>query len=246
MVVPTGSFATVAAGVERTWRYFDQYSPLMQRGVFISFESSEGCGKSTQIARLRERLDRLGIEYLITREPGGTPIGEKIRDLLQYDAVGEAMAAESELLLFAASRAQLVRQEIEPALAAGRWVIADRFLDSTTVYQGAGRALDVDAVEAINSFAVGSCLPDLTLVLDMDVAVARARAMAASEAEGVHDRMENLDEDFYQRVRIGYQELADRDPGRLKLIDARSTPEAVSDEIWSLVQQRFQLPADPS
>ncbi len=217
----------------------------MQRGLFISFESSEGCGKSTQIARLRERLDAIGVEYLVTREPGGTPIGEKIRDLLQYDAVGEAMTAESELLLFAASRAQLVRQEIEPALAAGRWVIADRFLDSTTVYQGAGRALDSDAVEAVNTFAVGNCLPDLTLVLDMDVAVARARAKAASEAEGKHDRMENLDEDFYQRVREGYQKLADREPGRLELIDADATPEFVSDAIWSVIQQRFQLPADP-
>ena len=222
----------------------DQYGIFMQRGVFISFESSEGCGKSTQIARLRERLDAIGIKYLVTREPGGTPSGEKIRDLLQYDAVSEAMTAESELLLFAASRAQLVRQEIEPALAAGRWVIADRFLDSTTVYQGAGRALDSDAVEAINGFAVGKCLPDLTLVLDMDVTVARARAKAASEAEGIHDRMENLDEDFYQRVRQGYQKLAERDPGRLTLIDADATPEVVGAAIWSLIQKRFQLPAD--
>lgn len=224
--------------------HFDQCGTYMQRGVFISFESSEGCGKSTQIARLRERLDAIDIEYLVTREPGGTPIGEKIRDLLQYAPEGEAMAAEPELLLFAASRAQLVRQEIEPALAAGRWVIADRFLDSTTVYQGAGRALDREAVEAINRFAVGKCLPDLTIVLDMDVAVARARAKVASEAEGIHDRMENLDEDFYQRVREGYQKLADRDPGRLKLIDADTTPEVVSDAIWSVIQQRFQLPAD--
>jgi len=216
----------------------------MQRGVFISFESSEGCGKSTQIARLCERLDDAGVEYLVTREPGGTPIGEKIRDLLQYDAVGEAMTSESELLLFAASRAQLVRQQIEPALASGRWVIADRFLDSTTVYQGAGRALDSVAVETINSFAVGNCLPDLTLVLDMDVAVARARAKAASEAEGIHDRMENLNEDFYQRVREGYQRLAARDPGRLKLINADATPATICDEIWSLINQRFHLPAD--
>lgn len=215
----------------------------MTRGVFISFESSEGCGKSTQIARLRTRLNALDLDYLITREPGGTPIGEKIRDLLQYAPESEAMTAEAELLLFAASRAQLVRQEIEPALGAGRWVLADRFLDSTTVYQGAGRALDVGAVAAINEFAVGTCLPDLTLVLDMDVAAARRRALAVSDAEGIYDRMENLDETFYQRVREGYQQLAERDPGRVKLIDADATPEVVGDAIWSVISERFQLPA---
>ena len=213
----------------------------MERGVFISFESSEGCGKSTQITLLRERLDDRGVATLLTREPGGTPIGEKIRHLIQYAPEAEGMASETELLLFAASRAQLVREVIEPTLAAGRWVLADRFLDSTTVYQGAGRALAVESVAAINNFAVGSCLPDLTVVLDMDVRAARERALAASDAEGVRDRMEHLDEPFYERVRAGYRELAERHPERVILVDADSTPQQVAESVWSVVSERFAM-----
>lgn len=213
----------------------------MQRGVFVSFESSEGCGKSTQIALLRERLAQLGVDYLVTREPGGTPIGEKVRDLLQYAPEGEGMTSEAELLLFAASRAQLVREIIEPALAEGRWVLADRFLDSTTVYQGGGRELDAGSVEAINRFAVGDCLPDLTLVLDMDVEAARKRAQAASGEEGVHDRMEHLDPAFYQRVQAAYLELVEREPQRMKVIAADATPEAVAEDVWAAISESFDL-----
>ena len=213
----------------------------MQRGVFVSFESSEGCGKSTQIARLRERLTERGVDFLVTREPGGTAIGEKVRDLLQYAPEGEAMCSEAELLLFAASRAQLVREVIEPALAEGCWVLADRFLDSTTVYQGGGRELDGASVEAINRFAVGDCLPDLTLVLDMDVEAARKRAQAASGAEGVHDRMEHLDAAFYQRVRAAYLELVERESKRMKVIAADATPEAVAEDVWAAISERFDL-----
>jgi dTMP kinase len=213
----------------------------MQRGVFVSFESSEGCGKSTQIARLRERLTGRGLDFLVTREPGGTAIGEKVRDLLQYAPEGEGMTSEAELLLFAASRAQLVREVIEPALAAGRWVLADRFLDSTTVYQGGGRELNAAAVESINRFAVGDCIPDLTLVLDMDVEAARKRALAASGAEGVHDRMEHLDAEFYQRVRDGYRKLVEQEPQRMKLIEADATPEKVAEDVWAAICQRFEV-----
>ena len=213
----------------------------MQRGVFISFESSEGCGKSTQIALLRERLTERGVDFLVTREPGGTAIGEKVRDLLQYAPEGEGMSSEAELLLFAASRAQLVREVIEPALAAGSWVLADRFLDSTTVYQGGGRELDAGSVAAINRFAVGDCLPDLTLVMDMDVEAARERAKAASGEEGVHDRMEHLDAAFYERVRAGYLELVEREPERMKVIDADATPEIVAEDIWAAISERFKL-----
>ena len=213
----------------------------MQRGVFVSFESSEGCGKSTQIALLRERLTERGIDFLVTREPGGTAIGEKVRDLLQYAPEGEGMTSEAELLLFAASRAQLVREVIEPTLAAGRWVLADRFFDSTTVYQGGGRELDAGSVEAINRFAVGDSVPDLTLVLDMDVEAARERAQAASGEEGVHDRMEHLDASFYQRVRTAYLELAEREPTRMKVIAADDTPEAVADDVWAAISERFEI-----
>jgi dTMP kinase len=213
----------------------------MQRGVFVSFESSEGCGKSTQIALLRERLTERGVDFLVTREPGGTAIGEKVRDLLQYAPEGEGMSSEAELLLFAASRAQLVREVIEPALAQGRWVLADRFLDSTTVYQGGGRELNADAVQAVNRFAVGGCLPDLTLVLDMDVEAARERAKAASGEEGVHDRMEHLDPAFYERVRAAYLDLVESEPARFKVIAAEATPEVVAEGVWAAISERFDF-----
>src|SRR5712692_3372408 len=127
----------------------------MPRGTFITFEGSEGCGKSTQVERLAARLERLGILFLVTREPGGTPIGETIRELLQFAPQGAGMTAETELLLFEASRSQLVRETIKPALERGLCVIADRFFDSTTVYQGAARKLDRQIIEQLNAFAVG-------------------------------------------------------------------------------------------
>ena len=145
----------------------------MPRGLFISFEGSEGCGKSTQIQRLAAHLGGLGKNVLLTREPGGTEIGEHLRELLQFSKAGHAMCAETELLLFTASRAQLVREKIAPALAAGTIVLADRFLDSTTVYQGVARRLDPAQVAAINRFAVGDCLPDLTFILDLEPATRR-------------------------------------------------------------------------
>src|ERR1043166_2377684 len=142
----------------------------MSRGLFITFEGSEGCGKSTQVKRLAARFENGGIPFLLTREPGGTAIGETIRDLLQFAPHNSAMTPETELLLFEASRSQLVREIVEPALARGVCVIADRFFDSTTVYQGAARRLDRQIVERLNTFAVGDCLPDITFVLDVDAA----------------------------------------------------------------------------
>ncbi|MEO0415723.1 MAG: dTMP kinase, partial [Verrucomicrobiota bacterium] len=132
---------------------------MAQTGKFITFEGTEGCGKSTQIANLRASLEERGVKTILTREPGGTALGEKIRELLQFDPEGEDMTPETELLLFTASRAQLVRQVIAPALAEGTWVIADRFFDSTTVYQGIGRGLSLGLVKAINEFAVGEQTP---------------------------------------------------------------------------------------
>ena len=140
---------------------------MASKGWFITFEGSEGCGKSTQIRRLSGFLQSMGREVLTIREPGGTPIGESIRQLLQHDASAKNMTADAELLLFAASRAQLVREVIRPALRKGAIVLCDRFLDSTTVYQGVARALDSRNVAAINDFAVSGTLPDLTLLLDL-------------------------------------------------------------------------------
>jgi dTMP kinase len=148
----------------------------MKRGLFISFEGSEGCGKSTQIEEMKRRFERDGAaEVIVTREPGGTAVGEEVRRLLQFTPEAANMVPEAELLLFAASRAQLVRELIRPSLAEGKIVIADRFMDSTTVYQGMARGLGVEAVGRINAFAVDECVPDFTVLLDMDSALAHER-----------------------------------------------------------------------
>lgn len=205
-------------------------------GLFLSFEGSEGCGKSTQIGLLRGRLEAAGREVLLTREPGGTFIGEKIRELLQYTPEAADMCDETELLLFAASRAQLVRAQLIPALGAGTVVIADRFFDSTTVYQGMARGLDRTAVDAINGFAVGECRPQLTLLLDLDAEEGRRRAAGR---EGMADRMEQQPAEFYQRVRDGYLELAAADPERICVIDAAGEIDAIAETIWKTVSERI-------
>jgi len=207
--------------------------------MFITFEGSEGCGKSTQIRLLRERLEERGIPFLITREPGGTKLGESIRHLLKFAPEGAGMCAESELLLFAASRAQLVRQIIEPTLEDGRLVIADRFLDSTEVYQGFARGLEAEAVRGVNQLAVGTCRPDLTILLDMDASLAWERARRASRVEGTEDRMEAEATAFYNAVRNGYLELARREPERIVVIDAHQEEETVASEIWDCMRTRI-------
>ncbi len=212
----------------------------MQRGKFITFEGSEGCGKSTQIRRLVERLQGRGLEVVLTREPGGTVTGEKIRHLLQYDPESADLTDESELLLFAASRAQLVRELILPALEAGKWVVADRFFDSTTIYQGVGRGLDLEAVRSINQFAVGAAIPDLTLLLDLDSATGHARAVRASGAKA--DRMEAQPLAFFEAIRHGYLELARAEPDRIAVIDASVGIAEVSTAIAGLVESRFPFP----
>ena len=211
----------------------------MPRGLFISFEGSEGCGKSTQIQRLAARLGGLGKSVLLTREPGGTEIGEQLRELLQFSKAGHAMCAETELLLFTASRAQLVREQILPALAAGTIVLADRFLDSTTVYQGVARRLDPAQVHAINRFAVGDCLPALTFILDLDPAAARARLAARA---GAPDRMENQPAAFFDAVRAGYLALAQEKDPRFHLLDAARTADELEAEIWQHVSPRLLTP----
>lgn len=210
----------------------------MPRGLFISFEGSEGCGKSTQIQRLAARLSGLGKNILLTREPGGTEIGEQLRHLLQFSKVSHAMCAETELLLFTASRAQLVREKILPALASGTIVLADRFLDSTSVYQGVARRLDPAQVHAINRFAVGDCLPDLTFILDLDPAIARTRLTARA---GAADRMESQPTDFFDAVRTGYLALAAESDPRFHLLDAGRSAEELEAAIWQQVGERCQL-----
>jgi dTMP kinase len=215
-------------------------STFMQRGKFISFEGSEGCGKSTQIRRFVDWLRGTGREVLVTREPGGTAVGEKIRHLLQHDPDAAALTAESELLLFAASRAQLVREVILPALERGVWVVADRFLDSTTVYQGVGRGLEREAVQRINAFAVGPALPELTFLLDLDAATGHSRAVAASGDQ--HDRMESEPLAFFESVRRGYLELAAAEPGRIAVIDAGASIDEVFESLVRTFEARFSTP----
>jgi len=208
----------------------------MPRLPFITFEGSEGCGKSTQVQRLAARLKRAGVLYLVTREPGGTPIGETIRELLQFAPHGGGMTPQTELLLFEASRSQLVRETIKPALESGLCVVADRFFDSTTVYQGVARKLDQQIVERLNAFAVGDFVPDITFVLDIDAETARSRLKRTVRRP---DRMELESTEFYDRVRTGYRELAIRDPHRIILIDGTRPADEVENEIWEMISNRF-------
>jgi dTMP kinase len=205
---------------------------------FITFEGSEGCGKSTQVQRLAAKLDSLGVPVLVTREPGGTAIGETIKELLQFAPQSAGMTPETELLLFAASRSQLVRETIQPALERGSSVISDRFFDSTTVYQGVARKLDAKFVHGLNRFAVGSCIPDLTFVLDLDLETARARMLRRLRPVN-EDRMEQQPAEFYQAVRAAYRELAKKEPDRVILIDASDSVEQIESQIWQLISSRF-------
>lgn len=217
----------------------------MSRGAFITFEGSEGCGKSTQVERLALRLEQAGLPVLVTREPGGTPIGEKIRDLLQFAPESSAMTPETELLLFEASRSQLVREVIRPALESGSIVISDRFFDSTTVYQGVARKLDPAIVATLNNFAVGETRPDLTFILEVDVATARARMLRRVRPVQATDRMEQEPLDFYERVCAGYRELAREDPERFRLLDGSRAPEEIENEIWEAVSRQFPIFSAP-
>lgn len=210
-------------------------SPAPIPGFLLSFEGSEGCGKSTQIRLLADRLRAAGRTVEVLREPGGTSVGEEIRHLLQHAKAGETMTPEAELLLFAASRAQLVREKIRPMLDAGVVVVLDRFLDSTTVYQGIARGLPLESVRAINAFAVGSVVPHLTLVLDMDAATAWDRIHASGREL---DRMESQPLAFFEKVRQGYLEQARAEPQRITVLNAAQTVDAVHDQIWTLVENR--------
>ena len=209
---------------------------IMSRRPFITFEGSEGCGKSTQVQRLATRLNKLQIPFLTTREPGGTPIGETIRELLQFAPHNSSMRPETELLLFEASRSQLVRETIKPALERGFCVITDRFFDSTTVYQAAARRLDREIVERLNAFVVADCVPDITFVLDVDAATAESRMQKSPRRA---DRMEQEPAEFYERVRRGYRDLAAREPNRIVLIDGSRNADEIENEIWKILCSRF-------
>jgi dTMP kinase len=206
------------------------------RGFLITFEGSEGSGKSTQVARMAERFERANYEVIVTREPGGTPIGEEIRHVLIHSDAAERMKPETELLLFAASRAQLVREVIRPALDAGKIVLCDRFLDSTTVYQGVGRRIAAEPVHMINTFAVGNVMPDVTVVVDVPAEIGLARAR--HRVRELPDRMEQENIEFYHKVRQGYLMLAKALPERFIIADGTQTIEEVEEQIWAELRKR--------
>lgn len=212
----------------------------MSRGRFITFEGPEGAGKSTQAAMLISRLEARGIEVIYTREPGGTKLGEAIRGVLQYNAAGEAPCAESEVLLFEASRAQLVRQVIQPALERGAWVLCDRFADSTTAYQGFGRGFSVELMETINRFAIGDAVPDMTILLDVNVSLGMQRCAKRQVGKKIqYDRIESEALEFHEKVRQGYLELAKRYPERFRQVDAMRHAEPIAEDVWKLVSDAF-------
>ena len=206
-------------------------------GLFITFEGGEGCGKSTQIAALKARLEAMGKTVVQTREPGGTALGESVRSLLQHDDAGQGMSPEAELLLFAASRAQHVRELIAPAIAEGQIVLCDRFLDSTTVYQGVARAIDSKKVDTINQFAIGDTNPDLTILIDLPPEIGLARVHARSD--GRLDRMEKEAIEFFQAVRQGYLDLAKSEPKRFLILDGSQNVEELETQIWQKVEATF-------
>ena len=207
------------------------------RGVLISFEGSEGSGKSTQIAHLAEHLQDVGREVISTREPGGTEIGEQVRNIIVHNSRGDEMCAETELLLFDASRAQLVREIIAPNLIKGVVVLCDRYIDSSTVYQGVARNLSRDPVQQINQFAIGNVLPDLTVVLDVPTTVSLARIK--QRASDLPDRMERENIDFYKKVRDGYLVLARSLPRRFFVVDGTLPEDKIRRLIWAEVKKRI-------
>lgn len=204
----------------------------MARGRFITLEGGEGCGKSTQVARLKAALEAEGIGVLLVREPGGTWLSEQIRGLIK-DQDTDAPCARAELLLFLAARAQLVRNVIRPALEEGRWVVCDRFSDSTMAYQGYGRGLPLGLVAEANDFACEGLKPDLTLLLDVSPETARRRMRSRESAtKSSADRIEREGAEFHERIRRGFAELAKSEPSRIVTIDANGTPDDVWGEIW--------------
>ena len=224
-------------------------------GLFITFEGTEGGGKTTQIALLAERLRALGRVARVLREPGGTPIGEEIRHTLKHSEANHAMTAEAELLLMNASRTQLVREVIRPALAAGEIVLCDRFYDSTTAYQGYGRGLDLQRVAAVIDFAVGETRPVLTLLLAVPLTVSEARRLERQATllqtpavstqnlpvvplkfdAVLRDRFEEADRAFFERVEQGYRALAAAEPDRVRVVDATQSVSTVSSVVWNCV-----------
>lgn len=213
--------------------------PPNRRGRFLTFEGGEGAGKSTQMARLGERLADAGYDVLTTREPGGSAGAEAVRHVLLSGA-GKPFGAVAEAILFGAARADHVATAIAPALADGIWVLCDRFYDSTRIYQGALGRVDPRLIRALERVAVGGTRPDLTLVLDVPAELGLARVRARPGA--LPDRFESEDLAFHRTLRAAYRELANAEPQRCQIIDASRTADEVSAAIWQAVTSRLIVP----
>jgi dTMP kinase len=204
-------------------------------GIFVSFEGGEGCGKTTQVKRLKRRLESMGREVIAVHEPGFTEIGSAIRHLLLHSKEGNGIQPATELLLFEASRSQLVTEVIRPSLAKNIIVLSDRFYDSTIVYQGIARGLDTGFIRMVNEFVVQECKPILTLLLDIGIEASRIRQMRRVRPVGAPDRMERLPPEFFEKVRQGYLDTARAEPDRIKIIDASQPEDQVEQEIFNQV-----------
>ncbi|MFO7936549.1 MAG: dTMP kinase [Kiritimatiellia bacterium] len=210
------------------------------RGKFITFEGPEGSGKSTHIRKLAQFLEEQGVDLVRTREPGGTPLNEKIRELIQYGEDCEVPCDRCELLLFLACRAQHVDEFIVPELEAGRWVLCDRFHDSTFAYQGCGRGFEKEQIKQLNDFAVNGLNPDLTLLIDVSPETSRQR-LKNRHISGIAapDRIEKEKADFHVRLRNGFLELAEMEPDRFYVVDAERDCNLVQSDIRNIVSERF-------
>jgi len=207
----------------------------VEPGMFITFEGPDGSGKTTQIRLLRDALAAAGYDVLLTREPGGTAIGDQIRVVL-HDVENEEMTPPAEILLYSASRAQLVAQVIRPALAAGKIVLCDRYADSTMAYQGYGRGLDLEALRAITAFATAGLKPDLTLLLDLNVADGLARRQVGGDE---WNRMDQQTLEFHRRTREGYLQLAAAEPERWVRVEAAGAVEEIAAAVWTIVENEL-------
>lgn len=210
----------------------------MKRGKFITIEGGEGVGKSTQIGALRDLLVARGIEVVVTREPGGTPRAERIREVL-LERNEERMPIEAELLLMFAARSTHVENLIRPALDRGAWVLCDRFTDASYAYQGGGRGVAREFIASLERFVQGGLRPDLTLLLDAPLEVGELRAAARNAQAGSSDRFEQERRDFFERVRNAYLEQAHNEPARFIVIDANAERTRVAEAIWAAVESRF-------
>ena len=208
----------------------------MSRGIFVVLEGIEGVGKSTQLSKLREYFDRQQIEHIATREPGGTPMAERIRDVFLAHEDEESISPWTELLLVFAARAQHLTEKIYPAIESGKWVLSDRFTDASYAYQGSGRALGCDKVAALESLVQGTFRPDLVVVLDMPVEKALSRVKLRPEKK---DRMDAQSVRFYQAVQAAYHQRASQYPDRYVILDASKTPEQTHAEICAALEYRF-------